>query len=174
MVRLHPLQSRASNCGGAHPTSPLGADARFAYPVHARRVSGLSRCCIMKPSLAVECGGWGLGALAHRPVSLTLGRAAVWPRSALPPCAHPLLVVHSLAPSVSLAPSSPVRAHHRLHTVSLPLSVSAVPSASAFHRTRRPCLPLVALVLHTLPSHLSVRNYPARFPGPPHGPKWLV
>ena len=25
--------SRASRCGGAHPTSPLGA--RFAYPVHA-------------------------------------------------------------------------------------------------------------------------------------------
>ena len=34
-------------------------DARFACPVHARHVSGGSRCCIMKPPLAVGYGGLG-------------------------------------------------------------------------------------------------------------------
>ena len=42
--RLHPLGSRASRCGGAHPTS-----ARDAMPTS----SPGSRCCIIKPLLAV-------------------------------------------------------------------------------------------------------------------------
>ena len=52
---IHAL-SRASRCGGSHPTSPLSQRLPAAYPVHARRVPGrreLGRCCIMKPPLAV-------------------------------------------------------------------------------------------------------------------------
>ena len=37
------------------PTSPRSARrARFAYPVHARRVPGGSRCCIIKPLLLLN------------------------------------------------------------------------------------------------------------------------
>ena len=44
MDRLHPLSSRASSCGGVHPTS-----SHDAMPTS----SPGSRCCIIKPLLAV-------------------------------------------------------------------------------------------------------------------------
>ena len=62
---IHAL-GRASKCGGrgAHPrTRPRPAvrsvPAPPIYPVHARRAPGGSRCCIIKPPLAVGLGFLG-------------------------------------------------------------------------------------------------------------------
>lgn len=118
------------------------------------------------------CGVWGVGGLgAHRPVSLTLGRAAVWPRSPRCPSApiryssyanwphpYPLLCCPSSALIVIYIPySHPSRLPRPRSPRSSDLGVCLF--RRTMHRTRRSCLPLVAPVLHTPPSHfLSVRN----------------
>ena len=62
MDKLHPLGSRASRCGGAHPTS-----ARDAMPTSPPG----SRCCIIKPLLAVGYGGVGDAVRAPPPCYLS-------------------------------------------------------------------------------------------------------
>ena len=135
--RLHPLGSRASRCGGAHPTS-----ARDAMPTS----SPGSRCCIIKPLLAVGWGGgWGRGL---RPHASNPGPSGASP---LPPfrfCARVLFAIRTLAPPVSLAPSCHLRVRRRPRIgSSVPLSSLASHVSLSRHTLLVYPLPS-ALVLH--------------------------
>ena len=94
---IHAL-GRASKYGGAHPTDlPAQVSARvrpIPFAAHARRAPGGSRCCIIKPPLAVGLGFFGVSVRKRTaPVALILGRVAVLPPPRLRPSSllrHPL------------------------------------------------------------------------------------
>ena len=80
---IHAL-GRASKYGGAHPTDlPAQVSARvrpIPFAAHARRAPGGSRCCIIKPPLAVGLGFFGVSVRNRTaPVALILGRVSVLP-----------------------------------------------------------------------------------------------